>query len=442
MSGTTSKRVAAIGAMQPVSKPTARTTSRASQVPVARRKQEIRLEQGEQQEVGEEEPNGDGEEYEEESADSEQAGLQEQLRLALQAMHTQHQQIAELQARLGAQEQTRGGDGTRRPVSTQAKGNTGLEAPRRAAVQPNRLRGSEAAKPGVLDDWLFDLNALLAQLNLADAPLADKLRIAAENWDRATQAWWEGCDQLAQGSDRPITTWEQFVAAIRANYVPVADADVAQQELFALRMTASESMERYMSRAAALSDRVPQTRVPSTVVADLAAKGVDGSRFPIALTQYRMRLMEQRTEHAGEGFSFAATRQLLTSLAAAEPSQWGPMTGAPRSAPPRKTGDGGSATSSRGNTMNRAGTDKQVRINALRRELQQLEQRAPSSGDEEVGGSVVQAAAVDKRREGMRDMRTCFACGQTGHIKRQCPQRNANEQDARPEGTPPRPTKY
>jgi hypothetical protein len=313
-------------------------------------------------------------------------------------------------------------------------------APRRQLVQPQQLRYESAAQGTALADWLFDLDRLFRQLGFDESAAAQRIGEASLHWDRQIDIWWQGRKQQAAASGTPLATWAAFVAALQANFVPTGDAEAAARELLRLRMKAGEAMDAYMQRAALLLARC-DGRIDATTAARIAVEGVDSARFPFALAGVRATLRKNVT------LGFHEVRLELTEAAVHEPRL--------ASAAASSSG-GGSTGGSIGSYSGRAPTgaakaSKQLRINALERQLAQLRAGDVGSEDEEGNAALVHTAAVARGTGGSgagaagnrpqgcnkcgalghvavecrskKELRTCFVCGQPGHIAARCDKR-------------------
>ena len=304
-------------------------------------------------------------------------------------------------------------------------------------MQPQQLQYEAAAQGSTLADWLFDVDRLFRQLGLAEADAARRIAEASLHWDRQVDLWWRGREQQARAAGAPIASWAAFVAALQANFVPTGDAEAAARELLRLRMKATESMDAYMQRAALLLARA-DSRIDVATAARIAVEGVDSSRFPFALAAVRACMRRKPT------MPFNEVRLELTEAAAHEPRLAAPSVGSSD----RAHRQGPSAAAAAAGA--RVASQKQLRISALERQLQQL--RAGDSSEDEAGSTEpVHTAPLGRQRgaggngqasgkpvvcnkcgaaghvvsecRSKKDQRSCFVCGQPGHIAMRCEQR-------------------
>ena len=374
--------------------------------------------------------------------------LQEQLRQQAELMRVQQLQQQVMVQQLAALSVS----ARSAPASgPEASGSASVrEEVRLSAVQPPELTYAGATSGSALDDWLFKLDQLFAQTRKPEGAWEDRVRTVQLHWDRHMALWWAGHVQTAAATGTPVASWSAFVDALRKQFVPTGDAEIARGELFRIQMRSAESMDAYMQRAVLIVARTG-AHVDGKTAAALALQGVDRFRFPFAVKE--VRRMERAAGVAG--LTFPQVRAALTAEAAEEP-QLGPRAG---------NSGGGSASSSSasgGSHSNRSSSthggnggggkhpasSKQLRINALEQQLKALREEDQDEATSDGGGKLNAAplAAVSGVRchkcgteghvvaecKSKKELRTCFTCKQEGHISRRCPQRR----HARPEGEP------
>jgi hypothetical protein len=236
--------------------------------------------------------------------------------------------------------------------------------------------------------------------------------------------WWTGRQEAAAAAGTPILSWSAFVAALRRQFVPAGDSQLARSELFKLKMRSGETMEAYMQRVVLLVVRAGSLMEGKTAAA-LALEGVDKSRFP-----FTCAAVARKERAAGAtGMSFAQMREELTVEAAMEPQLSG------RSS--NNSSNSGSNSGAKGATNSR-----QLRINALQRQLKALEE----GDEEEDAGEAFDVAPIGTPGVGRetrehchkcgsdghitpdckskKELRSCFYCRQPGHLKTKCPERS------------------
>lgn len=290
------------------------------------------------------------------------------------------------------------------------------EEVRIAAVQPPELTYVSASKGSALEDWLFKLEQLFAQTRKTEAEWQERVRIAKLHWDRHMFLWWSGCEKAASESGAPIASWTAFVSALRRQFVPAGDAEAARLELFRLRMGGGESMDTYVQRAVLLVARAGGF-IDDKMAGALLMEGADASRFPFTVQSVRRRLHE-----AGMGgLSFAQVRAELSMEAHSEPNLL-PAARGVNSAP---AAAGGNYRSNKSGSAGGA-SSKQVRINALRKQLHALETAGEEGEDSPAEGpSKVQVAPVGAGAKGGGSHRkpngvACYKCGVEGHVVAEC----------------------
>jgi hypothetical protein len=302
------------------------------------------------------------------------------------------------------------------------------------AVRPPELTYAGATAGTALEDWLFKLEQLFAQTRQSESDWLGRAQLAQLHWDRHMAMWWTGRQETAAAAGTPILSWVAFVAALRKQFVPAGDSQLARTELFKLKMRSGETMESYMQRAVLLVVRAGGL-VESKTAAALALEGVDKSRFP-----FTCAAVARKERAAGAmGMSFAQMREELTVEAATEPQLGG-----------RSSSNGGSNSSSSSSSSGGAKgatNSRQLRINALQQQLKALEEGDEEDADESfgvapiAGGSDREArdrcskcgakghAAATCRSKG--DQRRCHRCKQPGHLIAECQQGKAAQKQGK-----------
>ena len=293
-----------------------------------------------------------------------------------------------------------------------------------AAVQPPELTYAGAMAGTALEDWLFKLEQLFTQTRKPESAWMERAQAAQLHWDRHMSLWWSGRQEVAAAAGAPIQSWTAFVAALRKQFTPAGDAEAARTELFHIKMKSGETVETYLQRAVLVVARAG-AKVESRTAAALTLGGMDQSRFPFTCSN-----VSRLERDAGDaGMSFAQMREALSREATVEPKL-----GA------RGASSSGSSGSSGGSAKP---NNRQLRINALQQQLRALEEADEEDGasaDEQSESSFSAApiatgngtresrcskcgkaghAALDCRSKA--ELRNCYGCGQTGHIKSKCP---------------------
>lgn len=301
------------------------------------------------------------------------------------------------------------------------------QAVRVAAVQPPELTYAGAMAGTALEDWLFKLEQLFTQTRRPESAWLERAQTAQLHWDRHMSLWWNGRQEVAAAAGAPIQSWTAFVAALRKQFTPAGDAEAARTELFHMKMRSGETVETYLQRAVLVVARAG-AKVESRTAAALTLGGMDQSRFPFTCSN-----VSRLERDAGDaGMSFAQMREALSREAAVEPKL---------GARGASSSNGSSSSGSSGSSAKT--NSRQLRINALQQQLRALEEADEDdsgSAEEEMesGFSTAPIAASSSTRESRCskcsktghaaldcrskvELRSCYGCGQAGHLKSKCP---------------------
>ena len=297
------------------------------------------------------------------------------------------------------------------------------------SLEPSELRNSEAGKADVLEDWIYGVERWIKVNGLSTYD--DRREVAGRFMDRAAATWLRAHEAMRGGQGAPIGTWAAFVQALRAHYTPVSDEGAAFKEMVSLRMRSEESMSQYVSRATAVFTRLTAARMPPAVAGEHLQNGVDRQRFPISFRDVEFA-QQQGRERAGRGMDFHELGAALQQAAAREPPQRSVATG---------SGYGGAA--SRGGA---AAARPTTRVSALaQRMLDQVRDEQTDdngAGEDELRAAAIEAAGAyrcpkcgevghsSRDCTSKKELRTCFLCQQTGHIKPHCPKRTGRAEGA------------
>jgi hypothetical protein len=273
---------------------------------------------------------------------------------------------------------------------------------------PDRLQGTEASTGTVLEDWIFELESCFAASGIAQQSFEIQMMQTRAHWDRSVNTWWNGAQEVAYSAGRPILTWDAFLEAIRANYTPTGDVELARKELMAVCMNEVESMDSYIARVQALVNRVPRTIVPSQVAAMLLLDGIDQERFPQSWSTIFKLEQEARAKPPYSGLTFEQIRAQLPGVAAREPLK----------VRQRKQQSGSS-------TLNQGEPRKSNISNSKEKEPHETINVICFKCQEE-GHYVRDCKGPEKR--------TCSACGLVGHLSSSCQSRKKKVASMTPGG--------
>jgi hypothetical protein len=145
----------------------------------------------------------------------------------------QAQQQAQVQQQIQAQQQAQGAPQINQPATPQP-----VPPPNPIAIKPDKPANFLGRRNESVDSWLFQLHQYFA---LVPIPVERQPFFAATFFKENAALWWRSwVEAQHRDQDNNIhVTWDQFTAAVRAQFRPINAERIAREKLASLRQTTS-----------------------------------------------------------------------------------------------------------------------------------------------------------------------------------------------------------
>lgn len=288
------------------------------------------------------------------------------------------QTLQHTQERFATMLQEQRGQG-REPHNPRAnQGDPWVEQMSRLGLQ--RFEGS--SDPTVCKRWLKKIKSTFSTLNV---PPADWVRLAVYHLDGEAEEWWEKAAEL-EFDGKPLMTisWSEFTTSFNKEYFPTEVSIVLQRQFWDLKQ-GNRTVEEYATEFRRLECFVPAFD-SEEARADRFVMGLrEGLRSRLILGDCSdLKTVTLRAIRVQQDFDAVQDRRGKSK----PPTQAVPV----NYRPPYSSGSSSSGK---------------------RRKLQSGQFQSGSSGTGSAGSS-----------RGSVNIRTCYTCGQPGHIATQCAYRN------------------
>ena len=270
-------------------------------------------------------------------------------------------------------------------------------------VTPLTLANANKADGGrIVQQWMFALKQRWSIMNRDPARYGEQCVKEAMAWaDYEMNIWF---DALVKNGTIDPTSFDSLLRAVQHHFVPFNDAEMARKELGDIRQSASEAVDSYLARAFLLHIRAGEYATDSSTM-HLAFDRMNKRAYPYtAMTVAAM--LENKTIR-----SFASLRDHLVRLAAREPE-------ITRNTPAAAAYQGGSNQAPKKinavGTTPGAGDQNNQQVAAIGAKGPRESGPAPPFMNcNKCGGKGHRAGSCTADK----DIRDCWTCGQTGHIK-------------------------
>jgi hypothetical protein len=305
----------------------------------------------------------------------------------------------------------------------QAQQQAAAAAPRpsqpRIAAAPI-FKGSATA----LDGWLREMRQQCAYYQIAGD--AEKIRFCSAQLRDAALDWWDSLDAAAKAAHS--ASLAEFEKALRARFQPVNNARLARRQLDELQQGARQSVHDYISAFRRLL--TPLTDMSEADRVHAFARGLR--------RELQARLIEHDPSTLDAAISLAARLGSLSQFAAGSHSSGGAARGdAMDLSNVEFHGIEGLEESTAGEDESEAvGASDVVRRSELNALLQQQhkqllaalqQQRGSQKGKPRRGGGSNKVPGFTPEQVRERYAKgQCFACGESGHFKANCPSKPKN----------------
>jgi hypothetical protein len=317
--------------------------------------------------------------------------------------------------------------------------------PRLKGIEPKQLNYTEASQLKVLEDWFFDVERMLKQQRKLQAPFDAQIDLISTYWDREIARRIDGRMEEMKAMNDSIQSWKDLQKLLRSQFLSTVDESTAVTELRSIQMPQTESMETYVQRGSAITDRISEKRMTSETKAELLIAGVNPVRFPLLVAAVNREQEELIATVAGKGMNLNATRNRLIQLAKSEPtevatmarlaagrnnsstqsqtkppSRWPqrPQTTTSPALTQKLNAIGINLETSSSSSSTTAQTEQHVTFTS--EEVRQLLNAVGSSSEKKWPCGRCRKSGHTTRECRAPDTRTCYNCGETGHIKPNC----------------------
>jgi hypothetical protein len=316
--------------------------------------------------------------------------------------------------------------------------------PRLKGIEPKQLNYTEASQLKVLEDWFFDVERMLKQQRKLQAPFDAQIDLISTYWDREIARRIDGRMEEMKAMNDSIQSWKDLQKLLRSQFLSTVDESTAVTELRSIQMPQTESMETYVQRGSAITDRISEKRMTSETKAELLIAGVNPVRFPLLVAAVSREQEELIATAAGKGMNLNATRNRLIQLAKSEPTEVAamarlatgrnnPTTQQQTKPPPRWQQRPQTTTSpALAQKLNAIGINlgtssssstaiqPEQQVNLTSDEVRQLINALGSPSERKWPCGRCRKPGHATRDCKAPDTRTCYNCGETGHIKPNC----------------------
>lgn len=295
------------------------------------------------------------------------------------------------------------------------------------------LEYSKLSQSDYLESWLFKWDKLSEQFELNTFTPDTTHRIVKDLMDKDLTIWFNDKMNLRRSEGKSKFSMKWLRETLKQEFVSKLDEDQATEEALTIKIGSNEDIESFTQRAISTFQRVPETRLPQQVKAELLFNAVkkESGCYPVLVATLGKEQTQSR-KTMNQGMSLVKMRERLLVLAKDEPKN-DRLDARNRS----RTGSSGqgNSTSSKGILKNSSGKKARFGSNSAGPQISTLSHEEEEEVTQEnmmeklvhmMNALTKKQAAQDQLLAAMKSTSSsggaCSNCGKKDHWWRECPE--------------------